>query len=268
MREQVEFPYDLGFFTNMSQAMGTSNVLAWFFPFAQGPRVAPEPPTAQGMTGGIDTTGWVYEENGFNRSEGMWPPPDPEKTRRERAGGWPGANASSSAVPRVYGSMAEEKAAFSYRQDQDMRRRWQTQQSGIIAVLEEAGGGGDDYDYALDDDDTYGNMGAYGEVEGLDRDFFEPGQDGEPGWTNHDGERLADFGVDEDAEIDGADLLPISGRGGGAQDHAGVSAQDIGVDDEDVPLGELLRRRKVRNVVGGSVSGDTAASGVKVSGRA
>lgn len=46
---------------------------------------------------------------------------------------------------------------------------------------------------------------------------FESGVDGEPGWTNAEGDRLRDFGVDEDAEEE---------------------------DDEDVPLGELLRRRR------------------------
>lgn len=47
----------------------------------------------------------------------------------------------------------------------------------------------------------------------------EEGIDGEEGWTNAEGDRLRDFGVDEDAEL---------------------------LAEEDVPLGELLRRRKAR----------------------
>ncbi|RPA86877.1 zf-DHHC-domain-containing protein [Ascobolus immersus RN42] len=46
------------------------------------------------------------------------------------------------------------------------------------------------------------------------------------GWKSSAGESLADFGVDEDGE---GELFPIGG---------------VGDDDEDVPLGELLRRRK------------------------
>lgn len=59
-----------------------------------------------------------------------------------------------------------------------------------MAELEEV----DDYDM-MDDDATF---------------------DGKPGWTNSDGDRLEDYGVDEDED-----------------------------DDEDVPLAELIRRRKV-----------------------
>ena len=49
---------------------------------------------------------------------------------------------------------------------------------------------------------------------------YEEGMDGEEGWTNSDGDRLRDYGVDEEAEV--------------------LAAED------DIPLGELLRRRKAR----------------------
>lgn len=53
-----------------------------------------------------------------------------------------------------------------------------------------------------------------------DMDEFDSGgssDGGEEGWRNSDGDRLRDFGVDEDAEF---------------------------YDEDDIPLAELLKRRK------------------------
>jgi palmitoyltransferase len=196
--ERVEFPYEIGFFENMAQAMGTRNVLLWFLPLAGGPVVG----------GDGKGVGWEWEENDFNPRAGMWPPPDPEKVQRAKAG-WPGAASrmgfqSQSFSSWEYGSPEEAKAAFQRRQEEDVRRR-QTQRSHIIAELEEI-------------DEPYDV-----EFEGHDYDFYEEGIDGQPGWTNSDGDRLRDYGVDEEAEKE--DLIPID-------------------EDDDVPLGELIRRRK------------------------
>lgn len=232
--EQVEFPYDIGFFANMAQAMGTWNVLTWLDPLVGGN------PTVSREVG--KGTGWEWEENGFNDREGMWPPPDPEKLRRAAeggAGGWPGSEASrrqeAERVDKRWASPQEELAAFRARQEMDLRRRRGT--SGVIAELGEDEGIEDlGYDY-VDDGDSAGSGGYYDEddeEEDEDEDeeigaatdkaapvipgqgYYERGFDGEPGWTNSEGDRLRDFGVDEDVEDD----------------------------DEDVPLGELLRRRK------------------------
>ncbi|KAJ0269998.1 hypothetical protein Brms1b_011886 [Colletotrichum noveboracense] len=184
--EKVEFPYDVGIFDNLAQAMGTRNVLLWFFPFAGNPEIS------KSGTG----CGWEWPENGINRTEGMWPPPDPDKMRRGQ-GGWPGAarGAEGVRVPR-YASQEEELEAFKSRQEAD-RKRWAGERSRLMAELEEA-----DYELVSEESD----------------DGYEQGADGEPGWTNADGERLQDFGVDEDEDM---------------------------TDDEDVPLAEILRRRKV-----------------------
>ncbi|KAB5567007.1 DHHC palmitoyltransferase-domain-containing protein [Coniochaeta sp. 2T2.1] len=207
--QEVEFPYDLGFFANMSQAMGTRNVLAWFWPFSAGPTVDPE---GKG-------TGWEWEENGFNPRRGMWPPADPGKDSRRAAGvGWPGRQQAEEkgmgmGFGEDYETPEEAKRAFEARQREDWRRRGlrdeERYRSGIVAELEE-------------DDELYDV-----EYEGVED--WEEGMDGEPGWTNSDGDRLRDYGVDEDVE-----------------DEDGVV--DI---DEDVPLGELLRRRKVVGTDGG-----------------
>ncbi|KAK7739917.1 Palmitoyltransferase [Cytospora paraplurivora] len=232
--DPVEFPYDIGFFANMAQAMGTKNILTWLDPFlGGGPKVSKE--VGKG-------TGWEWEENGFNDREGMWPPIDPDKLRR--AAGHHGPSGSAAAqreidlVDKRWANPAEEVAAFRERQEMDLRRRAGT--SGVIAELEEdeetddyeyvdgdsASGGYYDEDYENEDEDEEDeNEDGTAEAEQEKvpvipgQGYYERGIDGEPGWTNSEGERLRDFGVDEDAE----------------------DAEDA---DEDVPLGELLRRRK------------------------
>lgn len=254
---RVEFPYDLGFFDNMAQAMGTRNVLSWFDPFVGGGPLVDNREAGKG-------TGWEWEENGFNDREGMWPPPDPDKMRRAVTSHnrWPGSAAArareeeeAELVDRRWANPRDEIAAFRARQEMDLRRR--TGRSGVIAEL------GEHQDLAdLEEEDEYEHVdrdSAYGsynnnrnnynnnysndddeeeeEEEDEDEDeeeddeeedegttippvrgrpYFEHGADGEPGWTNSEGDRLRDYGVDEDAEDE----------------------------DEDVPLGELLRRRR------------------------
>ncbi|KAH7321395.1 DHHC palmitoyltransferase-domain-containing protein [Stachybotrys elegans] len=179
--EKVEFPYDIGFFANMAQAMGTSNILLWLFPFAGNP--------ALGKDG--KGSGWVWEENGFNRAEGMWPPPDPDKLRHAGRP-WPAAARDYDAELRDLDLSPEDaKRAFQQRQEQDLRRK-----RVLMAELEE-----------VDEVDDYGEASAAGGARSL--------------WVNSDGERLRDYGVDDDDD------------------------DEIAADDEDVPLGELLRRRKV-----------------------
>ncbi|CAK7226745.1 Palmitoyltransferase [Sporothrix curviconia] len=194
LRMRIEFPYDLGIFNNMAQSMGTRNVLLWFLPFAGGPKIA----TASGSSG----LGWDWPENGFNDRTGMWPPPDPEKLRHAAAQGqWPAAAAAAGATSgggsstaftsgrdegdRQWGTPEEEKAAFLARQQADFRRR----RLKIAGPVRQVGSD----------------------------DEFEQGMDGEPGWTNADGDRLRDYGVDEEAE-----------------------------NDEDVPIATLLQRRDAK----------------------
>lgn len=237
--QRVEFPYDLGFFENMAQAMGTRNILSWLDPVVGRGPVINNKEVGKG-------TGWEWEENGFNDREGMWPPPDPDKMRRAtNAAGrnknskWPGSAAARSQeeaefINRRWANPQDELVAFRARQEMDLRRR--TGRSGVIAELDEhqeLEDLEDEYDY-VDRESAYEARGGYGndaeddeeeeeeEKEGTaippvrGRPYFEHGADGEPGWTNSEGDRLRDYGVDEEAEDD----------------------------DEDVPLGELLRRRK------------------------
>lgn len=240
---RVEFPYDIGFFTNMAQAMGTRNILSWLDPLVGGgPKVSSD--IGRG-------TGWVWEENGFNDREGMWPPPDPDKTRRgvkNNAKRWDAQrrraerdDAEMHSIDAKWEDPQQAMAAFRARQEMDLRRR--TGASGVIGELDEGeglgdlayegvgdgysssngGGGGGYYDEEEEEDSEEEEEEAEEEQgdtspapPGQGRLKYEQGIDGEPGWTNAEGDRLRDYGVDEDAEDD----------------------------DEDVPLGELLRRRR------------------------
>ena len=187
--ESTEFPYDVGFFANMAQAMGTKNPIWWFFPLAGNPTLSTDKHK--------ERIGWTWPENGFNRTEGMWPPPDPEKIRQARRE-WPsGRRNFASELANLDNSESPEERIrnFKLRQEKDAKRR-----NMLMGELEEYGG------------DNYGESG---EEEESENGFGQK-------WRNPEGETLHDFGVEEDAE----------------------STSNISQEDEDVPLGELLRRRK------------------------
>jgi len=128
-----------------------------------------------------------WEENGFEDEGKMWPPLDPDKLGREVRREEVKENL------KVYGSVEEEKEAFRKRQEHDMKR-WQREKNGMGNEENEDEDGEEEYESE-----------------------YEEGLDGEEGWTNSEGERLRDYGVDEDAEE---------------------------LHDDDIPLGELIRRRK------------------------
>jgi palmitoyltransferase len=202
--ERIEFPYDIGVFANMAQAMGTRNPLRWFLPvFGGGPVINNETP-GKGP-------GWEWEENGFNDLPGLWPPPDPERMRQARRGAWPGAAQQLGPRYDQYQTPEEVKAAFAKRQKEDFLRRRRVhaqqvhQRSGIIAELEET--------------DELPRSGE--ERDGENDEWVETHL-----WTNSDGDRLWDYGVDEDVE---EELISADNK------------------DDDVPLAELIRRRTVRS---------------------
>lgn len=125
---------------------------------------------------------WDWEVNGFEDEDKVWPPPDPDNMPRTNH-----ATENDGEV-RDYGSVEEEKEDFKRRQREDYARRNM-----------KSDGDEDDYD-EIDYESEY-----------------EEGMDGEEGWTNSDGDRLRDYGVDEEAEV---------------------------LAEDDIPLGELIRRRK------------------------
>ncbi|KAK0630004.1 DHHC palmitoyltransferase-domain-containing protein [Bombardia bombarda] len=216
--EAVEYPYDLGVFANMAQAMGTRNPLMWFFPLAGGPVISP---TGAGA-------GWEWEENGFNDRLGMWPPPDPDKLRRPANMGWPGAAAKVAAAAAAMGgdyeTPEETKAAFARRQEADLLRR--RRQTHIVAELEEQ----EEEEEEEEEEDDEEEDGYSDDNDNNNRHERQ----GPALWSNSDGDTLWDYGVDveDEDEIIQAAPPPPPLKYEGEED------------DDDVPLAELIRRRK------------------------
>ncbi|KAI0837669.1 zf-DHHC-domain-containing protein [Hypoxylon sp. FL0890] len=237
--EPVEFPYDIGIFANMAAAMGTRNPLFWFFPFAGGPTIAPYPYSdsysenpGAGAGSSKRTTGWEYEENGLNDREGLWPPADPDKIRHAKVWRQRQREADLALEQARYERSLDpegERDAFRRRQEQDLRR-WEASRSRILGELEELPPEYvDDYDFV---DEAYerGYVGGASGAGGIVVD------EGKSGWVNADGEHLGDYGVDEDAEFDEPSVEQHS-----QQEEL---IRDV-EEDEDLPLAELIRRRKV-----------------------
>ncbi|KAF2186844.1 zf-DHHC-domain-containing protein [Zopfia rhizophila CBS 207.26] len=185
--QKQEFPYDIGIWQNFKQGMGTGNIVAWLWPLSATPPIE---------------TGLGFETNGFEDPSLSWPPPDPDRLQRRVPHG---SDKSEAAFTYRDANLSAEEtlAAFRRRQEADMVRRRKpfVQRVEAQVALEKDN---EEDEYASDRSE-----GGEGSVEGS--------ESGEEGWKNSEGERLRDFGVDEDVEF-----------------------YD---EDEDVPLSKLLARK-------------------------
>jgi palmitoyltransferase len=184
--KKQEFPYDIGIMSNIVQGMGTMNPIQWLNPFAPTPTLE---------------SGLQFENNGFEDEGTVWPPPDPDRSykRRERA-----VNGDAFVYENEDLNKEDTLTAFKKRQAEDVVRR----RKPFVERLEEKVEDDGEYEYG---DEASGNEeeedGKYGDGEG------------EEGWRNSEGERLQDFGVDEDVEF-------------------------YDEQDDDIPLAELISRRR------------------------
>lgn len=205
-----EFPYDIGIWANICQGMGTSNPLLWFVPWAGGPD---------------NDSVWEFETNGFEERGETWPPPDPEKIpqpkwrrRRESGAGFVLGEEMKNGDDNVV-------QAFKRRQEADYKKK------GLRGEVMASGSGAPgsydwlEMDESTDEEDDGSERDGEGVmVEQGDGDEYDGATDSRHGWRNSEGERLADYGVDEDTEPELID------------------------DEDDVPLAELIRRRKGAHV--------------------
>ncbi|KAL4765050.1 putative palmitoyltransferase with autoacylation activity Pfa4 [Aspergillus foveolatus] len=182
-----EFPYDIGIWSNIKAGMGGSaNVLSWFWPLARTPD---------------RSTGLEFEENGFEDPSVSWPPPDPDRIplppRDQRDGSMYDITDTSGTSGHI------DVEAFNRRKEADLRRRRAPaeikRRKPFHVRLEE---------YSDDSSDAEAGTGSNDDSE-----------HGEEGWKNSEGERLRDFGVDEEAEF---------------------------YDEEDIPLALLIQQRAKR----------------------
>ena len=129
-----------------------------------------------------------------------WPPPDPDRIPRSVR---PQVMAEPFSVPH-FNSPSEEIEAFNRRQMEDIDRR---NASGVRLRRKFH----ERYRQAAHEDES-GSENSYDNIA-----FDE----GEESWTNAEGERLRDFGLDEEVEF---------------------------YDEDDIPLGELVKRIKQRQL--------------------
>lgn len=184
--QKQEFPYDIGIWANIKQGMGSGNILTWIWPFASTPQ----------------TSGLVFEVNGFDDVSRSWPPPDPDRIPRRRRS----FNPSQAFVYQQPTSSAhEEVQAFKQRQKDDLDRRQRTSEVIRRKTFHDRHTNRLHPEQSLTDRDE-GNISAHSDS-------------GEEGWRSPEGDRLADYGVDEEAEF---------------------------YDQDDIPLSELLRRRRAK----------------------
>ncbi|KAF3001999.1 Palmitoyltransferase [Curvularia kusanoi] len=190
--QRQEFPYDIGIFANIAQGMNTSNPINWFNPFG------PTPSLSSGLS---------FKVNGFESDDTPWPPPDPDRAYRRRV------QDEGPAFTYRDAELSQEETvqAFRARQAEDAVRRRKPFVQRMEAVRDGGRGGyargGYEEDGLLDElDDASGE-----EAEDEGRRYGD-GDEGEEGWRNSEGERLKDFGVDEDVEFydEQEDDIPLS----------------------------------------------------------
>ncbi|KAM5433825.1 Palmitoyltransferase [Microsporum ferrugineum] len=183
-----EFPYDIGIWNNIRDGMGgSSNILGWFWPFSQTPK---------------RSTGLEFEVNGFEDESVNWPPPDPDRMAR-------GVHRSQEDNTMLFGENrnfnSEEIDAFRQRQDADYLRRQAESDVRCRKPFNK----------------RYTNRGDDARLLNIsDSEDEELSNSGEEGWRNSEGERLGDFGVDEEVEF---------------------------YDEDDIPLATLIQRRKLHS---------------------
>ncbi|RPB27075.1 zf-DHHC-domain-containing protein [Terfezia boudieri ATCC MYA-4762] len=238
--KRVVFPWDIGIWENLIEAMGGGKWWVWWWVGAKTRKVWKKRTGKRGK----NVSGSVrWEVNGFEDPSTPWPPHDPERQP---------AAFNSRALPSVKPVTAlddkEYVAAFRERQKEDLKRWGKNRRE--------------------EEEDMY-NENREDEVLGKK---LEPkdrsGWDGT--WRNEDGATLADFGVDEDAEggmeadasrayeavamreypsaapPDGYARVKDRGNEKGKANSNANAGWGTGYDDDDeeVSLAELMRRRR------------------------
>ena len=205
---QQEFPYDVGIWNNICQGMGSSNPLLWFIPWFGGPP---------------NETVWEFPTNGFEEPGETWPPPDPEKVPQPK---WQRRRDSLEGGGFALGKSAQYGddrvvTDFKKRQEADYAKKGLRQE--IMASGRSTENMAGSYEWlemnsSTDEDSDLDHENIKKELE----EEYDGATESRYGWRNGEGEGLVDFGVDEDAE-----------------------RMEVGnEEEEDLPLSELIRRRK------------------------
>ncbi|KAJ4372198.1 Palmitoyltransferase [Neocucurbitaria cava] len=189
--KKQEFPYDIGIWANIVQGM------------------APTPSLQTGLS---------FPTNGFEDAGTTWPPPDPDRSYRRHAKAF-----NTDAFTYQDSNLGPQQTlnAFKARQAEDeVRRRKPFLERAEASLAKQRV---EDWNGVGGEEDGYEYGDEASDVDDETREKYEDGegQGGEEGWRNSEGERLQDFGVDEDVEF-----------------------YDEHDDDDEVPLSELLARKQ------------------------
>jgi palmitoyltransferase len=213
--KKQEFPYDVGIWANIVLGMGSANPLSWFNPLAATPDLK---------------AGFAYPTNEFEDADVTWPPPDPDRSYRRRTGNTEDTGAFTYQDSTL--SPGDTLEAFRARQAEDQVRKRKPFMQRMEQRLEKEKGGqiqgwlagnARNGDVDLDEDAFEYGDDASEENEDEQRKYGDGEGEGEEGWRNSEGERLQDFGVDEDVEF-------------------------YDEQEDEIPLAELLARRQAASV--------------------
>lgn len=208
--EHQEFPWDVGIWNNLVATFGTRNPIAWVWPLAR------TLPVAKGLQ---------FEHNEIDDPSKPWPPPDPDRLfrvpRRDLAKEGNGFTKSLD----VDAFRERQRADLARYADADgefvVRRKPFHERLEEMQRMEREREAYDPAETAVEtDEDSGGSSESDDEGQVAERRKENRDDGGEEGWRNKEGERLADFGVDEVAEF---------------------------YDEDDLPLAEIMRRRKAGN---------------------
>ncbi|RDH37697.1 DHHC palmitoyltransferase-domain-containing protein [Aspergillus welwitschiae] len=167
-----EFPYDIGIWSNIKAGMGgTANVLSWFWPLARTPD---------------RRTGLEFEVNDFEDPDVTWSPPDPDRIPVTARAAMDDVEPRTPSIYESAGGMPIEGPKATLRASQDIRRRKRFHDRAQEELNQSASSRESSPGYSS-----------------------EP-EDGEEGWKNSEGERLRDFGVEEDIEFYDEEDIPLA----------------------------------------------------------
>ena len=186
--KRQEFPYDIGIYANLRQALG-ANPLVWIWPLASSfPNDSGLSFAVNGFEGEKGCTRGIPVMTVLQDPSTTWPPPDPDRIPRK-------LNPRSSHETMQFMDMDKS--------NQEWLKDFEARQLEDIGRLDRSS--------SINRRRPFHNR--YSSMEGEIQETRTSGRDaaeGEEAWRNAEGESLNDFGVEQDTEFYDEDDLPLA----------------------------------------------------------